>query len=106
VALTATRQPLADVLFRIESSSSIRHVGPVVTQPRTPESGSLAEVMAGMPEVWRRLLAAHVADRMGRCAACRTSSGSGSRWPCTLHRIATEAERLYGLRLGQAVGGG
>jgi hypothetical protein len=77
-----------------------------VTQPRTPESGSLAEVMAGMPEVWRRLLAAHVADRMGRCAACRTSSGSGSRWPCTLHRIATEAERLYGLRLGQAVGGG
>jgi hypothetical protein len=61
--------------------------------------------MAGMPEVWRRLLAAHVPDRMGRCTSCRTSSGSGERWPCSLHQIATEAERVYGLRLGQAVGG-
>lgn len=65
----------------------------------------MADVMSGMPEVWRRLLAAHVADRMGRCTGCRTSSGSGERWPCSLHRIASEAERLHGLRLGQAVGG-
>jgi hypothetical protein len=76
-----------------------------VTQPRSSGAGPLAEVMAGMPEVWRRLLAAHVPDRMGRCTSCRTSSGSGERWPCSLHRIATEAERVYGLRLGQAVGG-
>ncbi|HET6259903.1 hypothetical protein [Pseudonocardia sp.] len=76
-----------------------------MTQPRRPGAGPLAEVMAGMPEVWRRLLAAHVPDRMGRCTSCRTSSGSGERWPCSLHRIATDAERVYGLRLGQAVGG-
>ena len=66
----------------------------------------MASVMAGMPEVWRRLLAAHVSDRLGRCTACRNSSGSGELWPCSLHKIAGEARRLYGLRLGQAVGRG
>lgn len=65
----------------------------------------MAAVMAGMPVVWRRLLAAHVADRLGRCTACRTASGSGERWPCSLHEIASEAERIYGLELGRAVGG-
>ena len=72
-----------------------------MTPPVTP----LAQVMAGMPEVWRRLLTAHVADRLGRCTACRNSSGSGVRWPCSLHEIAVEARRLYGLRLGRAVAG-
>lgn len=68
--------------------------------------GSMADVMAGMPEVWRRLLAAYVPDRLGRCTACRNNaSGSGERWPCSLHGIATEAQRLYGLRHGQEVGG-
>lgn len=70
-----------------------------------PEQIPMSEVMAGMPGVWRRLLTAHVPDRLGRCAACRTSSGSGQRWPCSLHEIAGEAQRLHGLRLGQAVGG-
>ena len=65
----------------------------------------VARELAGMPEVWRRLLAAHVPDRLERCTACRNSSGSGERWPCSLHRIADEARRLHGLRLGQAVGG-
>ncbi|WP_232662656.1 hypothetical protein [Pseudonocardia sp. TRM90224] len=65
----------------------------------------MAEMMAGMPEVWRRLLAAHVADRLGRCTTCRNSSGSGERWPCSLHQIAVDARRLYELRLGQSVGG-
>ena len=66
---------------------------------------SLAQVMAGMPGVWRRLLPLHVADRMGRCTSCETSSGSGPRWPCSLHQIASEAQRLYGLKLGRSVGG-
>ena len=48
----------------------------------------MADVMAGMPEVWRRLLAAHLPDRLGSCASCRTASGSGERWPCSLHHIA------------------
>jgi hypothetical protein len=74
-----------------------------VTQSETP--GGIADVMAGMPEVWRRLLAAHLPDRLGRCASCRTASGSGERWPCSLHQIASEARRLHGLRLGQAVAG-
>ncbi|SHK87393.1 hypothetical protein SAMN05443637_113170 [Pseudonocardia thermophila] len=65
---------------------------------------TMAAVMAGMPVVWRRLLAAHVPDRLGRCAECRTASGSGERWPCSLRRIAEEAERIYGLELGRAVG--
>jgi hypothetical protein len=74
-----------------------------VTQPES--AGGIADVMAGMPEVWRRLLAAHLPDRLGRCRSCRTASGSGERWPCSLHQIATEAQRLHGLRLGQAVAG-
>jgi hypothetical protein len=74
-----------------------------VTQSES--AGGIADVMAGMPEVWRRLLAAHQSDRLGRCTSCRTASGSGERWPCSLHQIATEARRLHGLRLGQAVAG-
>lgn len=69
----------------------------------TQKSG-LAGEMAAMPQVWRRLLAAHVPDRLGRCTSCRHSSGSGAKWPCNLHRVAAEAERLYDLKLGQAVG--
>lgn len=74
-----------------------------MTQPES--AGGIADVMADMPEVWRRLLAAHLPDRLGRCTACRTASGSGERWPCSLHQIASEAQRLHGLRLGQAVAG-
>ncbi len=74
-----------------------------MTHPETP--GGMADVMAGMPEVWRRLLAAHLPDRLGRCASCRTASGSGERWPCSLHRIASDAQRLYEQRLGQATAG-
>ncbi|MHA6781518.1 hypothetical protein ACVGOW_11060 [Pseudonocardia saturnea] len=70
----------------------------------TQKSG-LADEMATMPQVWRRLLAAHLPDRLGRCTGCRYASGSGEKWPCNLHRVASEAERLYDLRLGQAVGG-
>jgi hypothetical protein len=71
--------------------------------PQARRLPGMADVMAEMPEVWRRLLAAHVPDRMGRCTGCRTANGSGERWPCTLHRISTEARRLHDLRLGQSV---
>ncbi len=63
----------------------------------------MAEVMAGMPGVWRRLLAAHVPDRFGRCSACRSATGSGEKWPCSLHRIATQARRLHEQNLAQAI---
>ena len=63
----------------------------------------MADVMAGMPGVWRRLLAAHVPDRLGRCRGCRSDGGSGERWPCSLHRIALEAQRLHDARLEHSV---
>jgi hypothetical protein len=67
--------------------------------------GPMAGELVAMPGVWRRLLAAHVPDRLGRCVACRSSGGSGARWPCSLHSVAAEAQRLYELSLGQATGG-
>ncbi len=63
----------------------------------------MADVMADMPGVWRRLLAAHVPDRLGRCRGCRSDTGSGERWPCSLHRIASEARRLHDRKLQRAV---
>jgi hypothetical protein len=56
--------------------------------------GPMASVLAGMPEVFGRLLAEHVPDRLGRCAACR-NAGSGVVWPCSLHQIATRASELH-----------
>jgi hypothetical protein len=63
----------------------------------------MAEVMAEMPGVWRRLLLAHVADRFGRCSACRSATGSGEKWPCSLHRIATQARQLHEQNLTRAI---
>ena len=67
------------------------------------EAGSMADVMAGMPGVWRRLLLAHVPDRLGRCRGCRSNTGSGELWPCSLHRIATEARQLHEQKLMRAI---
>ena len=64
---------------------------------------SMAAVMADMPGVWRRLLVAHVPDRLGRCCGCRSDTGSGKRWPCSLYRIATEARGLHEQRLTRAI---
>jgi hypothetical protein len=63
----------------------------------------MAAVIADMPGVWRRLLAAHVPDRLGRCSGCRSATGSGERWPCSLHRIAADAQRLHDQKLARAV---
>ena len=68
-----------------------------------PTALPMAEVMAEMPGVWRRLRAAHVPDRFGRCSACRTATGSGERWPCSLHRIATQARRVHEQNLARAI---
>ena len=61
----------------------------------------IADLIAGRPEVWHRLLVGHVADQLGRCAACRSSSGAGERWPCSLRAIAEEARQLYWDRMGR-----
>ncbi len=71
--------------------------------PGPAASGSMAALMADMPGVWRRLLAAHVPDRLGRCRGCRSDTGSGNRWPCSLHQIASEAQRLHDQRLSREI---
>ena len=78
---------------------------PTVTEPGNGPATSvpMADVMADMPGVWRRLLEAHVPDRLGRCRGCRSDTGSGERWPCSLHRIAREAQRLHDRKLEQAI---
>ena len=63
----------------------------------------MADLMADMPGVWRRLLDAHVADRLGRCRGCRSDTGSGARWPCSLHHIASEARRVHDQRLSRDI---
>jgi hypothetical protein len=63
----------------------------------------MADLMADMPGVWRRLLAAHVPDRLGRCRGCRSDTGSGNLWPCSLHQIASEAQRLHDQRLSREI---
>jgi hypothetical protein len=77
--------------------------GPDGEAPPDAPGLPMADVMAGMPGVWRRLLAAHVPDRLNRCTACRRAGGSGERWPCTLYRIASDARRLHDLELRRAV---
>lgn len=76
-----------------------------MSDAQAAETLTMADVMADMPEVWQKLLVAHVADRLGRCATCRSVSGAGERWPCSLYGIAREAKQIHELRFGQAVGG-
>jgi hypothetical protein len=58
------------------------------------ETNPLALVLAGMPEVWARLLEEHVPDSYGRCLACRNSSTAGVPWPCTLQVAASDARAI------------
>ena len=47
---------------------------------------------------------AHVPDRLGESSRLASaSSGSGEPWPCSLHRIATEARRLHDQKLTEAI---
>lgn len=55
----------------------------------------MASVMADMPEVWQRLLDAHLPDAAGRCRACRNHGTAGVPWPCTLQVIAGDARTLH-----------
>ena len=91
------RPPAADVEGDADAAA------PDAARPEAATSVPMADVMADMPGVWRRLLAAHVPDRLGRCRGCRSDTGSGERWPCSLHRIATEARRLHDQKLAEAI---
>lgn len=57
---------------------------------------SLAELLAGMPELYRRLLAEHTPDARGRCRSC-TVPGTGlpgARWPCIIAVVARQAQDI------------
>lgn len=59
-------------------------------------ASDLARELAGLPEVTKRLLELHVADRHGKCRAC-TTPGTGiprAPWPCVLHFYATAADEI------------
>ncbi len=53
-----------------------------------------ALILAGMPDMWQRLLDEHVADGRGRCRSCRDASGV-AEWPCLPYEIAQEAQYIY-----------
>ena len=48
----------------------------------------MVEMLIQMPDLRRRIQSDHVADATGHCRDC-----PGTRWPCTLHQMATEADR-------------
>lgn len=56
---------------------------------------AMADVMSGMPDVWRRVLTEHVPDQWGRCLACRDDHGTSASWPCLTRGVAEEAKRIY-----------
>ncbi|MQA14543.1 MAG: hypothetical protein GEV09_10335 [Pseudonocardiaceae bacterium] len=66
---------------------------------------AMAEVMSGMPDVWRRVLAEHRPDDWGRCQACRNEQGVSAEWPCVTHGIAEQARRIHDGELPAPRGG-
>lgn len=61
---------------------------------------ALAVALAPMVELWRRLIAAHVPDREGRCSECRWQTRSADRWPCAVYDLAVAAQRVATTRNG------
>jgi hypothetical protein len=60
--------------------------------PRSPEPvpvPMLVTVLAGMPELYQRLLGQHAPDPSNRCRECFCL------WPCLLYRLAAHALQLH-----------
>ncbi|MPZ64090.1 MAG: hypothetical protein GEU83_00700 [Pseudonocardiaceae bacterium] len=55
----------------------------------------MATILAGMPDMWRDTLAAHVPDQHGYCQTCRNSSGVSATWPCRIREVAEEAKYIH-----------
>lgn len=62
-----------------------------------------AAALEPMEGVWRKLLAEHVEDGHGRCAACRWQTRAADRWPCNIHLLAAGAQRLARERAARSV---
>lgn len=55
----------------------------------------LVALIVSQPGMAERLLARHVDDGRGRCRVCTSGAQAmHHRWPCSIHRAATEAERV------------
>jgi hypothetical protein len=53
----------------------------------------LVMLIRSQPGMAQRLLAQHTDDGTGRCRVCSGGGQTGRfRWPCTLHRCATDAQ--------------
>lgn len=64
---------------------------------------TMALILAGMPDLWQRVLHEHVADGRGRCRGCQAASGAAG-WPCLPYEIAREAQFIYRGGLPSATG--
>lgn len=69
-----------------------------MTEPSDPLAWRhIAEVLAAMPDAYRRLLATHRPDDDRMCRAC-TNGGTGVHgraWPCSIHQLAALAQELH-----------
>lgn len=62
-----------------------------------PSWRTVAEVLAVMPDAYRRLLELHRGCMDGMCRAC-TVGGTGARhtrWPCSIHKLAKLAQEIH-----------
>lgn len=54
-----------------------------------------ALAIADWPQLWSRLLVAHVAGEDGRCRGCPSAVHVAPRWPCRISVLATTAHGLH-----------
>lgn len=62
----------------------------------------IAAILAEAPCLVDNLLAAHTPSPAGRCTGCHTAGTGtpGGPWPCSLHTLAVQAERIRAARAG------
>jgi hypothetical protein len=63
-----------------------------------PPASEIGVLMAGLPGVPARLIAAHVPDARGHCRGCTLAQGAPPVWPCRLVLYAREASRVHRAR--------
>jgi hypothetical protein len=59
-----------------------------------PRASELALLLLELDGVVDRLIAAHVPGYDGYCLGCALPQTGQTRWPCTLHSIAVEAQTI------------
>ncbi|GAA1399299.1 hypothetical protein GCM10009613_54730 [Pseudonocardia kongjuensis] len=72
----------------------VGHAGAVSTQELLAEIDAAVAFLVGQPGLLDVVLAEHVADAGGMCAACPGPQSGRRRWPCTVRLIAARAVRV------------